>query len=231
MMKQIALFDLDNTLISGDSDYQWTRFLIKQLSYQADELHEKNQAFFSAYEAGSLNMQEWLDFSLGLMRSKPMSELLALRERFADQVLIPMLAEAAPSLVDTHRERGDELVMITATNEFIAEPIVRHLNIEHVLATLLEEKDGAFTGNTEGIWCFREGKIERLRAWLSSRQMDAQEALEHSWAYSDSHNDIPLLEAVANPVAVNPDAKLLAHARKQDWQVLDLRSGPHPKRL
>lgn len=234
-MKHIALFDLDNTLIGGDSDYAWCQFLIDRHSSAdreseaRDELYRRNEEFMCAHEAGTLDMEKWLRFSLGLMKSQPIKELLKLREEFMSRIVVPMIAPAASALVTAHRSQSHELVLITATNHFVATPIAEHFGIEHLIATQAEECDGFFTGRAVGTWCFREGKVSRLRDWLDKNSLSAEHGLKNSYAYSDSHNDLPLLKAVTQPVAVNPDQNLLAHAREQGWQVMDLRSGSEIK--
>lgn len=226
MNKNITLFDLDNTLISGDSDYAWCCFLINQLTLKDSNhkstsiLHHRNKEFLQVYEAGNLDMGEWLGFLLGLMSQHPIKKLLALQKIFMSETLVPMVAPAARTLIEQHRKIGDTLVLITATNDFVARPIAKYLNINHLIATRAEQHDGYLNGKTIGSWSFREGKLTRLQEWLN--QYNA--TLEHSTAYSDSHNDLPLLKAVDTPVAVNPDPILLAHAREQQWRVISLRT-------
>lgn len=232
-MTGITLFDLDNTLIDGDSDYAWCEFLINHQSSQdknglsSPMLHQRNREFIQAHQAGTLDMGEWLSFILGIMSAHPINKLRMLQKQFMTEVLIPMIAPATTGLVEQHRQNGNQLVLITATNDFVAQPIAHWLRIPHVLATEAQQQDGYFTGKATGTWCFREGKLTHLRSWLDQHAFN----LDNSYAYSDSYNDLPLLAAVTTAVAVNPDPRLHAHARKQQWQIVSLREGPNIREL
>jgi HAD superfamily hydrolase (TIGR01490 family) len=227
MSQTIALFDLDNTLLAGDSDYAWCDFLIKEVLPNRPQgkplpiLHEENEKFMRAHDAGTLDMGAWWDFSVGLMSPYPIKELQSLQDQFIAQRIVPIIAPAVPELLAQHRTQGHTLILITATNHFVASPIAKYLNIPHVLACRLEERDGHFTGKAKDPWCFREGKLNHLQKWLNEKNTD----LQNSIAYSDSHNDLPLLEAAHEAVAVNPDPTLLKHARMHNWRVLSLREG------
>ena len=227
MHETIALFDLDNTLVAGDSDYAWCQFLIDANlpTHNAQTspaiLHKKNKDFMQAHMAGTLDMQMWWDFSVGLMAPYPIQTLRDLRDQFMRQKITSMIAPAAPALLASHQDKNHTLIMVTATNYFVAAPIAEHLGIPHVLATQLEEQAGYFSGKPVGTWCFREGKLDYMQDWLEQHNAN----LNNSIAYSDSQNDIPMLEAVSTAVAVDPDATLLKHAREREWDVISLRAG------
>ncbi len=217
---ELAIFDLDNTLIAGDSDYLWGRFLVSQGVVDGAVYERENRRFYEAYEAGTLDIHAFLRFALAPLARIPRPRLLALRERFMAQCIEPILLPAAQALVDAHRAAGRLPMVITATNRFVTEPIVRRYGIEVLLATEpAVDEAGRFTGEVAGIPCFQEGKVRRLEAWLAEHGHD----LAGSWFYSDSHNDLPLLERVAHPVAVDPDARLRALAQERGWPVISLR--------
>ncbi|HID49309.1 MAG TPA: HAD family hydrolase [Chromatiales bacterium] len=215
----LAIFDLDNTLLAGDSDYGWGRFLVEQGVVDGEIYERENQRFYEDYQAGRLDILEYLTFSLEPLRRLEPATLTRLRERFLDEVVRPMITRASRQLLDRHRQRGDILLIITATNDFITAPIARELGVEHLIATLAEQREGRYTGHVAGTPCFQEGKVERLLAWL--RQTGNN--LAGSTFYSDSHNDLPLLELVTQPVAVDPDPTLADHAAALDWPEISLR--------
>ncbi|MCB1759817.1 MAG: HAD family hydrolase [Gammaproteobacteria bacterium] len=217
----LAIFDLDNTLLDGDSDYLWGVFLAETGVVDREQYETENLRFFQQYEAGELDIHEFLRFSLRPLRDNGMEQLRRWRDAFLRQKIIPIITPAARELVERHRQAGDTLLIITATNAFVTAPIAEMLGIEHLIATQPQIRDGRYTGEVEGIPSFREGKVERLQNWLKARKED----LRGSSFYSDSHNDIPLLELVEHPVAVDPDEKLLLQARKQGWPVITLRQG------
>lgn len=223
----LAIFDLDNTLLAGDSDYLWGRFLIEQGIVDAEFYERENQRFYDEYKAGTLDIFEFLKFSLRPLSENDPETLHTWRDRFVREKIRPIMLPAARTLVATHRHRGDRLLIITATSSFVTRPIAQALGIEELLATEPEVKGGRYTGDVAGIPCFREGKVERLRAWL--RQTG--ENLSGAWFYSDSHNDLPLLELVEHPVAVDPDETLAEHARLKGWQTITLRHGQRAERL
>ena len=217
----LALFDLDNTLLGGDSDYLWGRFLVEQGIVDGDAYEQQNQIFYDQYKAGTLDIQAFLAFSLRPLAAHPPALLYAWREEFLTRLIDPIVLPEARALVQRHRAAGDTLVIITATNRFVTAPIAARFGIEHLIATEAEMHDGRYTGRSVGIPCFQGGKVERLQQWLREQGAD----LADSWFYSDSHNDLPLLERVAHPVAVDPDDKLAQHARRRGWPVMSLRQG------
>ena len=217
---ELAIFDLDNTLIASDSDYLWGRFLAREGVVDPDRYERENQRFYDQYRAGTLDIFEFLRFSLEPLARLPRATLEALRERFLREVIEPILLPRAQALVDSHRAAGRLPMVITATNRFVTEPIVRRYGIDVLLATEpAVDETGRFTGEVAGTPCFQEGKVTRLEAWLADNGLD----LAGSWFYSDSHNDLPLLERVDNPVAVDPDARLRALAEARGWPVITLR--------
>ncbi len=215
----LALFDLDHTLIGGDSDYLWGRFLVEHGLVDGDDYERENQRFYSQYQSGTLNIQEFLAFILQPLAQHPLATLLAWREQFMAEKIQAILLPRAFALLDRHRAVGHTLVIVTATNRFITEPIAAQLGVPHLLATEPEFSNGGYTGRVVGIPCFRQGKVERLQEWLQATGHD----LTDSWFYSDSHNDLPLLERITHPVAVDPDATLAAHARQRGWPIISLR--------
>jgi len=218
----LALFDLDNTLIAGDSDFEWAQFLIEQKALDR-ELHEaKNLEFYEQYKAGTLDIHEFLDFQLKPLARHPRTQLEAWRSEFMCQKIMPIIAHGTKELVEKHMVDGDLCIIITATNSFVTTPIAQALGISNLIATEPEEKDGEFTGRVKGTPCFREGKIERLEGWLDANNLTWLSFMR-SWFYSDSLNDLPLLGKVTHPVAVDPDPTLKAHAEEQGWPVISLR--------
>lgn len=215
----IALFDLDNTLLTGDSDYLWGTFLVEQGVVDGAYYETENNRFYQEYKDGVLDIFEFLRFSLRPLKDNDPDKMRRLRERFMQQRIEPIIPDASRQLIDKHREAGDVLIIITATNSFVTGPIAERLDVHHLIATEPEMIDGRYTGQVAGTPCFREGKVERLHDWLANNQM----SLEASWFYSDSHNDIPLLEEVDHPVAVDPDETLSSLARKRGWPEISLR--------
>ena len=217
----LALFDLDNTLLGGDSDYLWGRFLVEQGIVDGDAYEQQNQIFYDQYKAGTLDIQAFLAFSLRPLATHPPAQLYAWREEFLTRLIDPIVLPEARALVQRHRAAGDTPVIITATNRFVTAPIAARFGIEHLIATEAEMNGERYTGRSVGIPCFQSGKVERLQQWLREQGGD----LVDSWFYSDSHNDLPLLERVAHPVAVDPDDKLAQYARRRGWPVMSLRQG------
>jgi HAD superfamily hydrolase (TIGR01490 family) len=215
----LAIFDLDNTLLDGDSDYLWGVFLSETGAVDREHYEAENLRFFQQYEAGELDIHEFLRFSLRPLSENETEQLERWRNTFLQQKIVPIITPAARELVERHRRAGDTLMIITATNAFVTAPIAEMLGIDHLIATQPQMRNGRYTGEVEGTPSFREGKVERLQTWLDERA----ESLQGSSFYSDSHNDIPLLELVENPVAVDPDEKLLLRARKMGWPVISLR--------
>ena len=222
-MNRLALFDLDNTLLAGDSDYEWAQFLIDQGVLERARYERRNREFYEQYKAGVLDILQFLDFQLKPLARYSRAQLDAWHDGFMQTRIVPMISAEARSLVARHSE--DTRVIITATNSFVTAPIAREFGIEHLIATVAEECDGSFTGGVSGVPCFREGKVARLEAWLDDHGLSF-EAFGETWFYSDSANDLPLLERVTHPVAVDPDPKLAAHARSRGWRILRLHADP-----
>lgn len=218
----LALFDLDNTLLSGDSDFEWSQFLIEQGVLDRELFEAKNIAFYEQYKAGTLDIAEFLDFQLKPLSRHARKVLDEWHVEFMQRKVRPMMLQQARDLISGHRENGDICAIVTATNSFVTAPIAREFGVENLIATDPEERDGEFTGRVAGVACFREGKVLRLESWLAERSWN-WESFEETWFYSDSLNDLPLLDKVKHPVAVDPDATLRAHAEKQGWTVISLR--------
>ena len=217
----LALFDLDNTLLAGDSDYAWAQFLIGRGVLDRDRYEARNDEFFRQYKAGTLDIVEFLGFQLAPIARRPRAVLDTWHRDFMREHVLPMILPKARALVGRHREAGDVCAVLTSTNAFITAPIARELGVPHLLATELEVCDEGYTGRPAGTPCFREGKVERLEEWLASRG-ETLASYRRSWFYSDSLNDLPLLERVTNPVAVDPDDTLRAEAARRDWPVMSL---------
>ena len=215
----LAIFDLDNTLIGGDSDNLWGRFVCERGILPPEETAARNDQFYRDYQAGTLDIDAYLRFALSALVDQPPETLAAWHRDFMASVIEPIMLPAAEHLVNRHREAGDHLLVITATNRFITEPIVRALGIEDLLACEGEIVAGRYTGEPLGVPSYGAGKVTRLRAWLAERS----QSLAGAWFYSDSHNDLPLLEIVDHPVAVDPDERLLARAQELGWPVISLR--------
>jgi HAD superfamily hydrolase (TIGR01490 family) len=215
---RLALFDLDDTLIDGDSDVEWSDLLAGYGAMDAT----RTRAFHVEYEQGTLDIDAFLRYLLEPLAREPIERLLAWRREYLVQRIRPRIRTAALELVRQHARAGHDVVLITAMHRFLVEPIAEELAIKDVIASEAEVVDGRFTGRVAGTPCFREGKIACLREWLASRGLDFRDVSE-SWFYSDSHNDVPLLSLVTHPVCVNPDRKLAAHAQRLGWPVLDLR--------
>lgn len=220
----LAIFDLDNTLIADDSDYLWGQFLVDQGIVDKHQYEAANARFYEDYKQGRLDIVEFLRFSLRPLAQHDSRQLFAWRDRFVSEIITPILLEPARELIAKHKNRGDTLLVITATNRFVTEPIVKLYGIDHLLATPPEFVGGRYTGNFVGEPCFQEGKVRLLQQWLE----DNRETMNGSWFYSDSHNDLPLLNRVDHAVAVDPDEKLKAHARKAGWPIISLRNGICP---
>jgi len=216
---RLVLFDLDNTLLAGDSDFEWAQFLIEQNVLDREVYEARNQQFYDQYRAGTLDIHQFLDFQLKPLSRHPRAQLDAWHGEFMQRKIRPLIRGTARALVERHR--GDLSVVITATNSFITEPIAREFGIPHLIATEPERRDGGFTGGVSGIPCFREGKVARLEAWLAGRAATLASFAE-SWFYSDSANDLPLLARVSHPVAVDPDEALRAHAGRNGWPIISL---------
>jgi HAD superfamily hydrolase (TIGR01490 family) len=220
----LAIFDLDNTLIADDSDYLWGQFLVDQGIVDKNHYESANAKFYDDYKQGTLDIVEFLRFSLQPLADNNPEQLYQWRAQFIEETIRPLMLESARQLIDKHKARGDTLLVITATNRFVTEPIVKLYGIENLLATTPEFIDGRYTGGFNGTPCFREGKVKLLEAWLKN----STETMQDSWFYSDSHNDLPLLQLVDNPVAVDPDEKLADYAKASNWPIISLRNGQCP---
>ncbi|MBK1648744.1 HAD-IB family hydrolase [Rhabdochromatium marinum] len=218
---RLTLFDLDNTLLAGDSDYLWGQHLIEQGVVNAAEYERRNSAFYADYRNGCLDIDAFLRFSLEPLRAHPLEKLHAWRDAFMREKIEPIILDDARALIERHRRAGDQLLIITATNRFVTAPIAERLGIKQLIATDPEYIDGRYTGRVSGIPAFQHGKVERLHQWLHAQGL----TLEESCFYSDSINDVPLLSAVQHPVAVDPDPRLAALAAERGWPILSLRNG------
>lgn len=212
----LAIFDLDNTLLAGDSDYLWGEFLVEKGVVDGNAYKQENDRFYQEYKAGCLDIFEFQRFSLRPLRENTMQNLLAWRSEFLESKISPIISPQSRQLVEKHRHAGDTLLIITATNAFVTSPIAQQYGIEHLIATEPERLDGHYTGEVAGEPSFKEGKVNRLNSWLHEHRED----LRGSWFYSDSHNDLPLLEAVEHPVAVDPDETLTEIAKTRNWEIL-----------
>ena len=215
----LAIFDLDNTLIGGDSDFLWGEFIGEEGIVDANAYRKKNEYFYQQYDLGTLDIYAWLEFCLEPLTRYSMTELQELHHRFMIQKIEPILLDKAQNCINRHKERGDTVLVITASTSFVTAPIVKKYGINHLLATEPEIKEGRYTGGVSGIPCFQAGKIDKLMPWLQKNE----ETLTGSTFYSDSHNDLPLLELVDNPVAVNADKILTKIAEKKGWEILNWR--------
>jgi HAD superfamily hydrolase (TIGR01490 family) len=215
----LAIFDLDNTLLNGDSDHAWGEFLCAQGIVDPEDYKRTNDYFYQQYKAGSMNIFEFLEFALRPLSLHPPEQLQQWHSLYMEQTVQPMMQPKALDLLAQHRARGDFLLIITATNHFVTGPIAKVLGVDALLATDPQIQDGRYTGKVEGTPCFREGKVERLHQWLQNTRHD----LAGSYFYSDSQNDLPLLELVDNPVAVDPDEILRRTATERGWPVISLR--------
>jgi HAD superfamily hydrolase (TIGR01490 family) len=215
----LAIFDLDNTLISDDSDHLWGQFLVEQNLVDSEYYAKQNTKFYNDYQKGQLNINEYLIFALSFLADHSLEQLHRWRAQFIDEKIRPLVLPAAQDLVNKHRENGDNLLVITSTNRFVTEPIVDLFGIKAMLATEPELIDGQYTGHYVDEPCYQIGKVSRLTRWLENQDM----SIIDSTFYSDSHNDIPLLEKVTHPVVVDPDSKLEQYAANNSWPIISLR--------
>lgn len=215
----LAIFDLDGTLLSGDSDYNWGQFLVEEGIVDADTYKTANDKFYQDYLSGGLDIHEYLAFSLAPLTQFNQAQLEDLHNAFMAKKIMPMMQEKALKLVQEHKEKGHFLMIITATNEFVTGPISQYFGMDHLIAPMPEIIEGRYTGKVTGIPSFQEGKVTRLNAWLK----ETGHTLEGSYFYSDSHNDLPLLELVSQPIVVDGDDKLSQLAEQRNWQHISLR--------
>lgn len=216
----LAIFDLDNTLLGGDSDYLWGEFLVENNLVDSVSYQWANQDFYQQYLAGTMDIFEFLAFQLKPLADNKLADLERWRTQFLAEKIDPLILPAAQKLIAHHRLQGDTLLIITATNSFITAPIAQKLGIPHLIATEAEMIDGQYTGNVAGTPSYQHGKVERLQDWLSTQN----QTLAGSYFYSDSHNDLPLLNMVEHPIAVDSDPKLLAIAKQHGWKTISLRT-------
>ncbi|MGH8352106.1 MAG: HAD family hydrolase [Pseudomonas sp.] len=216
---RLALFDLDNTLLAGDSDHAWGDYLCQRGILDGVAYKARNDAFYQDYLAGRLNIQDYLNFSLEILGRSQMAQLAQWHREFMRDCIEPIILAKGQALVEQHRAAGDKLLIITATNRFVTAPIAARLGVDTLLATECEMQDGRYTGLTTDVPCYQEGKVTRLDRWLS----ETGYSLDGSYFYSDSRNDLSLLERVSNPVAVDPDPTLRAEAERRGWPIISLR--------
>ncbi len=218
----LAIFDLDNTLIAGDSDHAWGEFLVERGIVDAESYRVANDKFYQDYLKGSLDIHEYLSFALRPLAKHPIAQLYAWRDDFFESKIKPIILPKGRALIASHLEQNDQLLIITATNRFVTEPIASALGVRHLIATEPEQLEEGFTGRVAGTPSFKDGKITRLNEWLAQQGL-GPEALRGAFFYSDSHNDLPLLKLVDNPIAVDPDEKLRHYCEQNQWPVQSLR--------
>ena len=218
----LAIFDLDNTLLDGDSDYNWGLFLVREGLVDKKMHEETNKKFHSDYNTGKLDIYEFCEFQFRFFKDNPKKITDKLLARYVREVVTKMITDKAKKLIKKHRDDGDKLLIITATNSYITKPIGNLLGIDDLIGIDLEEVDGEFTGKVKGIPSFKEGKVERLKVWLKQKSFVSKD-FEQIYFYSDSKNDLPLLRMVSNPVAANPDEALKKEAIKNKWPIIILR--------
>jgi len=215
----LAIFDLDNTLIAGDSDHLWGDFLCDRGLVEEASFRAANEQFYADYQRGELDISAYLEFALSPLAGRTPAELAPLQRDFLRERIAPIMLPAAGELLARHRAEGHRLLIITATNELVTRPIAEQLGVPELLGCQVEIRDGVISGKPSGTLTYREGKVQRLQEWLR----DEKEEMAGAWFYSDSHNDLPLLELVENPVAVDPDARLAEAAEARGWPRLSLR--------
>jgi HAD superfamily hydrolase (TIGR01490 family) len=216
---KLAIFDLDNTLISGDSDYLWGEFLCEHDYIDVENHRQDHQRYYDDYKAGKLDIIEFLEFQLKPLAENDLETLCKWRNNYLEEKIKPVILDKAISLIDDHRQQGHELLIITATNRFLTEPIVSLFGIDELIASEAEMVDGGYTGKPIGVPSYAVGKVVRLNEWLHKQN----KTLDESWFYSDSHNDIPLLKYVDHPITVDPDEILKEEAEKEGWSIISLR--------
>jgi len=215
----LAIFDLDNTLLSIDSDHAWGEFLVEQGAVDPVAYREANERFLADYNAGTLDMAAFLEMALKPLAENTPEQLAAWHQQFMASKIEPHILPKAEELLARHRTKGDTLLIITATNRFITGPIAERLGVDDLIAVEPEMVDGRYTGRVDGVPSYREGKVIRLQAWLEAQDI----TMDGAWFYSDSHNDLPLLEKVDHPVAVDPDDTLRQVAEERNWRIMSLR--------
>ncbi|WP_455376667.1 histidinol-phosphatase [Kaarinaea lacus] len=214
----LAIFDLDNTLLAGDSDYLWGEFLAEKGLVDGHWYKKENDRFYEQYKAGTLDIFEFLAFSLKPLSEHSLDFLSNLHREFMEQKILPIISSSARALVEKHKQQGHTPLIITATNLFVTAPIAAEFGVDTIIATEPEMVNNRYTGKVKGTPCFQHGKVERLQQWMDEHG----HSLKDSWFYSDSHNDIPLLMKVTHPIAVDPDAELKKHATQRGWKIISL---------
>lgn len=220
--QNLALFDLDNTLLAGDSDYNWSLFLINEGLLDGASHHTRNEQFYQDYKNGTLDIYAFLEFQLKPLSQHPKKFLDELHIRYMEKVIRPMMTQKAQDLVNKHKAAGDLCLVITATNSFVTKPIAAAYGIENLIGTDPEVVNGEYTGGVSGVPSFKEGKVTRINQWLAERGATLAD-YSTSYFYSDSHNDLPLMKLVTNPVAVDADEVLSDYAKQQGWPLISLR--------
>jgi HAD superfamily hydrolase (TIGR01490 family) len=215
----LAIFDLDNTLLGGDSDYLWGQFLVEKALVDPEHYEQENQRFYNEYKAGNLDIFEFLEFSLAPLSQHSIEQLSKIHDEFMQDKINSIWLPKAEALLEQHRQNNDFLLIITATNHFVTAPIAKKLGVDDIIATMPEKISNQYTGKVSGTPCFQEGKVERLSLWLK----DNNYSLHNSFFYSDSYNDLPLLLKVSNPIATDPDDRLKKYAIEKNWPIISLR--------
>jgi HAD superfamily hydrolase (TIGR01490 family) len=216
----LAIFDLDNTLIAGDSDHSWGQFLVVENIVDHQHYKTMNDKFYADYESGCLDILAYLEFSLEPLTRLSMENLQSLHKKFMRNVINPMKLQQAADLINRHQQAGDRLLVITSTNRFIVEPICKSLGIDEIIATDLEIIDNKYSGKVRGTPTFKEGKVTRFHQWLEAQKLSNN----GSYFYSDSINDMPMLLEVDHPIAVDPDSALRKEAESRHWKIISLRA-------
>ncbi len=214
----LAIFDLDNTLLTGDSDHGWGEFLVRKKLVDEKTYKTANERFYELYKVGKLDIYEYAAFSFQPLAEHSMDELQVLHREFMADVILPMIGAKAKALIENHQRSGHILLVITATNSFITRPIVKYLGIKNLLATEPKIINGRYTNQIDGTPCFHEGKVARLQKWIQQEG----HSLDGSYFYSDSHNDLPLMEKVDTAIAVDPDKELAKIAKQRGWKIISL---------
>ena len=219
MKRNLAIFDLDNTILNGDSDYSWINFLIEKGFVDKDEYERKNKYFYDQYYQGNLNYDEWAEFALTTIKGKKPEEIEDILSKFLSEIIEPMINIYALKLLHDHSHNNDIMLLASATNSVIVEPIAKRLGFKNVVSTEVEIIDEIYTGKVLGIPALSEGKLIKVKEWMLQNRI---ESFDNTSFYSDSINDLPLLAAVSKPVAVNPDDMLRKECRKRSWEIIDL---------
>ena len=219
MKRNLAIFDLDNTILNGDSDYSWINFLIEKRLVDKDEYERKNKYFYDQYYQGKLNYDEWAEFALTTIKGKKPEEIEDVLSKFLREIIEPMINIYALKLLHDHTHNNDIMLLASATNSVIVEPIAKRLGFENIVSTEVEIIDEIYTGKVLGIPALSEGKLIKVKEWMLQNNI---ESFDNTSFYSDSINDLPLLAAVSKPVAVNPDDMLREECRKRSWEIIDL---------